>query len=766
MNVIIQRLKPHRLLMLFLITVVLIQSYLFIENTHPYIGIELEQTDEGYQISRLKQFGWGKANDLMIGDQIIAIDGKPTMDYLTVKTHHAIERADSITINRDHHLYHFKIEYEAELFTQYLLYLILPTIYFIFTSLVVLVILRRSSTAKSARLLIILTMLVSVNYSSLISALKLNMLAAAIVHILLMFTPAIFYHFIYQFFYEKDKQWITKKSVQLLYSLAGLASLLALDIYQDYNTHIHVLIIYTIIMFVVLSQLFKGMRKLKYDPIIDTVQSLMLAIIFAIAPYLCLFVLPSLSMGKPIISVEITMVFLFFIPGGFLYMIVSDQLYVLGQKIKRLPYYLLLGSSFALLTTLIYVMLDDEIRSLTESIHFFLFMLLSSLFFIFFKNQLDHYLRSYLYVAKHDYQTSLYRFSENVKLKQSRAHIIEAVKDEIKDVLKLTFLEAVEQKSQFLLPSKDYQIDQVFSPLLHEYQGQRLVIGKLIGKRSQYALPLAWQERKFTILFIAIKGHPLSKEQLDWLSSLAQFANLAIERQTKIEDLLSELEQAKASEDMEWLSRLLFHWSENERRSLARDIHDTFLQDLIVLRRRVEAVKTENNESIKQDLLTIVEQEIKDIIFEIRETCSFLYPTILKEVGLIEAIHELVSKFRLQSNSVLNFHTNINGNLTASMELKLTIYRIVQEWLSNARKHAQANHVSIVIVDQNDRVKLEYNDDGIGMDTNAWPRTYSNMGILSIKERVRSLMGQINFSTSQNQGLRMTISIPYKKGEN
>ncbi|MBM7540152.1 sensor histidine kinase [Amphibacillus cookii] len=763
----IQKKLNQNKIIAFVAIILLLQIYIMVNNFHPYIGMTVSQvTEETYQVSDLHRLGWAKASHIDIGDRVIYVDHQPVGQYPTVQTHGEVEGAEFIIVEREGEYSRYKVDYNADIYAQYLFYLMLPLLYFLFSSFVSLIIYRRNPTEPSACLLIAMTLIVSLAYSSSSLALKLNPLAEMIRVIVFLLSPTLFFHFIYHFFREKDKQWFTSRPIYFSYLFAFTGIISSFISNHRSLDNMMVLLCFIIIMVTLFFQLIRGLVHLRDDAIIDTLHGIFLSIGAATAPFLFLFIVPLMILGQPIIPSELANVFLFFIPAGFLYMLVSDQLYIFKFKINQLPYYMVLAFLFSMVITLIYLLMHYQETQSRHVIPFFALTFLLTLLFLFIKRQLDHYLRSYLFVSRDNYQASLYRFSEAMKHEKSRQQIIYAVKREVEEVLAVIQTDIVTEIGRTYPDPNQSSVPAIYTPLLRSYHGQTFDIGKVIGKQNLYAVPLAWYEGHFTILFIALKNDTLSKEQYDWLSSLAQFANLAIENQLKVEDLLKEIENAQTIGDKEWLSRLLFHWSENERRSLASDIHDTFLQDLIILRRRLEAVQLETDELTKQNTLQAIEEEVKDIIFEIRETCTFLYPTILSEIGLIDAINELINKFRLQSNSALTFHTNIKTDLVQPLDLKMAIYRIVQEWLNNARKHAQAKSVWIVLVDQGDRVKLEYKDDGIGIAANEYHTVDTNMGLLSIKERVRSLSGDINLETARNKGVRMTIFIPYHEGGN
>ncbi|MCD8503123.1 MAG: sensor histidine kinase [Bacillaceae bacterium] len=252
----------------------------------------------------------------------------------------------------------------------------------------------------------------------------------------------------------------------------------------------------------------------------------------------------------------------------------------------------------------------------------------------------------------------------------------------------------------------------------------------------------------------------LSEEQMDWLSTLAYYSSIALENMVKVEDLLLELRKTKSDSNSNWINRLIFSWSEEERKKLAGDIHDTFLQDIIILKRKIETL----NEKVGCQLtnrLVDLDEDIEDIIFNIRETCHELTPPLLSELGLQAALDDLTMKFHLRSNVHLNVKLDKNfDEYCLTIDYKRVIYRTIQELLNNAIKHSQSTKVDISLKIKGRHILLNYEDNGIGIDTVSTNESENSMGLLGIKERVRSFGGSIDFISSPGEGLVVISDIP------
>ncbi|SDC28406.1 two-component system, NarL family, sensor histidine kinase ComP [Pelagirhabdus alkalitolerans] len=758
-------LNQYSLKVLIILTAFL-HIFLFSKNLNPYVGIEFDQNqNDEYEISEFHSLGWGRYSELEVGDEIVQVDDHRVEQLPIIETNREIGSADRLTVRRDEQVFTINVAYTPDLFGQYILHIGLPLIYFIFSFILSFVLLNRPKIEFSSRVLTVMILLISLSYMSSSLAMKHEPIGMLILSTVFLLSPAVFYHFVYLFFKEKDKQWYTLRSVWFLYTVAMVGSTLTLYlIIQQQFTGRHLLLpFFIIIMMGIVIQLIRGLIRLRKDPLINTLQGFLIAITVAVAPFLFLFVLPKLIIGRTIIIPELANVFLFFIPAGFLYMTVTDQLYVLKFKINQFPYHLTLAALFSFVMTVVYMVLGNQTPQSREHLQFFFYTIVLTFIFLFIKKRLDSYLRYQLFVSRHDFQASVYRFGEMIKREKDRQGIIKAFKRELSDVLPVIKLEEHQLKPKFD-QSMQKGIDPVFIPLLRDYQTEQLNLGQLLGRKGRYAIPIDSYQKELTVLFIATQTEYLTKDQLDWLTSLIQFTRLALENQTKIDELLEELEEVTHIDQTGWLSRLMFHWSENERQSLARDIHDTFLQDLIQLKRQLESIRyLSNPEQLKTQIIE-KEEAIKDMIYEVRETCTNLYPTVLAEVGLMEAIDESLTKFRLQSNSHLLFETNVEQFDDLSKDIQLSLFRIIQEWLTNAKKHAQASQISINLRVEKEYVYLNYEDDGKGFVLDDEKEPHQGMGLMSIKTRINSLKGTLKY-TEKEQGVKMSAVIPIQKGE-
>lgn len=201
-------------------------------------------------------------------------------------------------------------------------------------------------------------------------------------------------------------------------------------------------------------------------------------------------------------------------------------------------------------------------------------------------------------------------------------------------------------------------------------------------------------------------------------------------------------------------------WYEQERKRFADEIHDTVLQDLVILKRNVELLRKEDQVLHMKNNLFELEEDILDIVQSLKEIGYRLYPPLLSELGLQQALKSSVTKLQNHTNSNIDIHLLFDHEFTSiNREIDLALYRSIQELLINAINHSKASSLTIKI-SVDDEVILEYIDDGIGMDTERLFKDGSQIGFMGIKGRVQNLNGKIEIDSALNKGLQMMIRIP------
>lgn len=213
--------------------------------------------------------------------------------------------------------------------------------------------------------------------------------------------------------------------------------------------------------------------------------------------------------------------------------------------------------------------------------------------------------------------------------------------------------------------------------------------------------------------------------------------------------------------------RRLLTEREHERKHLARELHDQTIQDLLTLNYQLEAlIDTTEVTAELSGSVDGLRQNIKDMVDDLRQICGKLRPPTIDSFGLGAALQSFTNTWSERTGIEVFLVMDAEfGRLPE--EIELSLFRIVQESLSNVRKHAQASQVHIRLHHTNPRMlHLSIADNGMGLDCKFDLSTLSqagHYGILGITERVALMGGRINFRNQPDGGLLIQAEIPHPR---
>jgi signal transduction histidine kinase len=196
---------------------------------------------------------------------------------------------------------------------------------------------------------------------------------------------------------------------------------------------------------------------------------------------------------------------------------------------------------------------------------------------------------------------------------------------------------------------------------------------------------------------------------------------------------------------------------ENERKRIAGDLHDDIGPMLSAIKLHVNHVEPVNAEE-----RIVIEKSgklIDEVIHRFREIAYNLLPNTLVRKGLITAVNEFIDKISQAHSLKINFVYDDDIRLAADSELNL--YRIVQEIIHNAVKHAQATELFIQLYKKNNQLVFIANDNGIGFNYDGLNISHSaGLGLLNIQNRVTLLNGKLTIKSENCKGTNYIILIP------
>ena len=261
---------------------------------------------------------------------------------------------------------------------------------------------------------------------------------------------------------------------------------------------------------------------------------------------------------------------------------------------------------------------------------------------------------------------------------------------------------------------------------------------------------------------------PLEAYQLDELplTVVAMAIGLAWfswRRTRQVTQMQAEL--ARALEDNRRLSQRSIQVQEEERRALARELHDELGQSLNAI--KVDAVtirdRSEDAAEVQRSAKSIIEVSGK-VYDAVRRLTQRLRPVALDELGLRSAVEYGVQQWQ-QRHPAVACSFAAQGELDdLSEQINITLYRLAQECLTNVAKHAQATQVGISLEREagaggGELVRFSIEDNGGGFDPGLRRR---GLGLVGLRERVEALDGKFELHSAPGQGVRIRASIPVR----
>jgi PAS domain S-box-containing protein len=219
-------------------------------------------------------------------------------------------------------------------------------------------------------------------------------------------------------------------------------------------------------------------------------------------------------------------------------------------------------------------------------------------------------------------------------------------------------------------------------------------------------------------------------------------------------ELNTDITERKRAEDLlRKLSAQLMQAQDDERRRIARDLHDSTGQKLIALKMSLEQNVSKSDSRDEQVKLA------EEVLKEIRTVAQLLHPPLLEEAGLLSAIRWLADGF--SSRSGINIHVKANdGVVRLPANLEIALFRVTQEALNNIHRHSGASAATIEVGHRNSSVFLTISDNGHGIESGPARDTVLGVGLLGMRERLAQLGGSLNIR-SASTGTTIKAEVPF-----
>jgi signal transduction histidine kinase len=279
------------------------------------------------------------------------------------------------------------------------------------------------------------------------------------------------------------------------------------------------------------------------------------------------------------------------------------------------------------------------------------------------------------------------------------------------------------------------------------------------GAHPTHVVPLKGKgDRLLGVLLLGVKrdGELLNESDFEILKVVIHQAQVTLEN-VKLLD-----EAQKHAEKVGRLHRQVIRGREEERKRLARDLHDTVIQSLAGMNYQMAEIRTHLSGAQDESLLK-AQTQIQGLIGVLRQICNDLRPPTLDVLDFYEAIQTKVSE--VEENANFKVRVVIEGNEQQEMgeDVKLCVYRLIQESLINVQKHAQADHVEVWVQVTSEQITVMVTDNGNGFTV---PEKLEllvpdkHYGLIGIQEMVEAVNGSISITSSPGQGCILAAQVP------
>ncbi|MCG9599163.1 cache domain-containing protein [Vibrio sp. Isolate25] len=296
----------------------------------------------------------------------------------------------------------------------------------------------------------------------------------------------------------------------------------------------------------------------------------------------------------------------------------------------------------------------------------------------------------------------------------------------------------------------------------HQYLWQKPSTGESVPKLSYAAWLSKWNWMIGTGLYIEDVTEEVANLQLAVNDNIETtfFSLIVIVVVTVAVILVLTLavnlhEHRLADKSLKELAHKTVMFQEDEKKHLARELHDGINQLLISSKCHLELLGTKLDDETQKQHLAKSQNSLMTAINEVRHISHQLRPSALDDIGLEAAMTTLLTDFKAHSG------VDVEASLSTSQsrlksEVATTLYRVAQESLTNIEKHSQAKQVTVILQQLGDMLQLIIRDDGVGFDVGSTLRK-SGIGLRNMRERVEFLGGDFELESEPGFGTEITV---------
>jgi signal transduction histidine kinase len=232
---------------------------------------------------------------------------------------------------------------------------------------------------------------------------------------------------------------------------------------------------------------------------------------------------------------------------------------------------------------------------------------------------------------------------------------------------------------------------------------------------------------------------------------------------SQIESALQGLVAFLGMDERSLLAAKLIRAQEEERRRIAREMHDDWTQRLALLGIAIAKMETNiGTPEVALPLLHTLQEELVKLSEDVHDLSRQLHPSILDDLGLVEAVRSECACFSRREGIAVNYQPEEVPN-TFSKDVALCVYRIAQEALRNVAKHAAVDKAWVTLIATGSELLLRVRDKGVGFDL-AGVRFEPGLGLSSMEERTHLIQAKLSITSASGLGTTVELRVPLLQG--
>ncbi|RYL89802.1 histidine kinase [Sporolactobacillus sp. THM19-2] len=768
-NEISRQLQKHLFFISMITVIVLVLHFTISIIDKPYIGVYTEHTDQGYTVQSVAPFSWGSSAHIRPGDRILSVDGKLPSKVKSMTAYEMIGQAGHIDLLRENEVIRLSVDQSVSKSAMFF-FLVIPAAFFLICFSFACFLHMKKEINPAVPVLIALLIVVSPLLLEMSANARHDSWSLKVTSFSLVFTLILLVHFMRVYFGSFGFFLLSRWLLGCLYLCGGLIVLHSIFIEdRSVSAYYPQELIFSVFVFLLLCVLLARLyRRIEGSEYRRMIQLLMAGFFLTLFPFVAFYALPNMLTGTSPLPVEWTTPFALLLPLTLCIPVLSGVFIDMSFEISRLGYYSLLSFCMTLVTLSVFLIFIREqlAGNPGEIMSLGILVFSTGILALYVREYLDHWLRKHEGAEKRARQESLNRFLQWSKTEYTLDHVALMLREIVTSHLPALHAEVVRigsDKEVRTLNGNKNRITEWTSRL----QDHTEPVSGMWKSPSGMAVLLK-QRKDENLLLVCIWRKPvkmLNLEERMWLETLLNYAKVVIENLDQTDRLLHALRRMETDRSRipPEMNRFLFSLSEYERKQLARDLHDTAVQDQLAIAREIDMKIRKTEDAKIKGMLTYARERVLDLAGDLRKIIRAWYPEPALKKGPGPALNELIEQVSLSAGFFLETHIDpIPKGL--KREGALCLYRAAQELLDHVAAHTGARHVFLAVRFDGAHVLLIYRDDGAGIDDSQIDPSFSTMGLPGLISRVEGLGGSIRLTQAQEKpapgGLAVRIDLP------